>query len=213
MQYQKDYKDKYGYIYKVSIDGTDYQYRTLTVGEYRDMIRAATDDASLEDSIVMAALLYPEIDYDSICAGIITVLCNYILSSSNLSDKNTWQDTIDDRKKGLLPRRDTSTGELVVDDPIIPIIIGICRVFPSYKPDDLLAMTVNELLDRAAWAEVVMRATDNTTNTDTNIPPGLPADQRKKLLERISAERSERALRDEMSKSKGVNKTNAKPRS
>ena len=85
-----EWKEQYGFIYKASIDGTDYIFRTLTREDYMDitakqMTMGISFDNELE--VVKTSLLEPEVNAEmekvfSKKGGLVSVLSEKIMLRS-----------------------------------------------------------------------------------------------------------------------------------
>jgi hypothetical protein len=218
------WKIQYGELYKVCIGEYEFIYRRLTIAEHRRIVATSQGDCELEDNIVREVLLYP--DYQDIAddspAMVLTVLSGHILESSllgarvrkydprnppaaNGQDISTkWEEYLEGRRKELTPRKDKATGRPIVDDPIMPLIIGITNAFESYKPEELMELPMHDLLDRVAWAELKVGALqgDSGRQSPRSMPQGLSGPQRQSHLEDMSVAASNRALQEEMRKAR-----------
>ena len=86
----KDWKEKYGFVYRANIDGTDYIFKTLTREDYmaisaKQVTLGAAFDNELE--VVTACLLEPTVTEEVITSlqkkgGIVTVLSERIMLRS-----------------------------------------------------------------------------------------------------------------------------------
>ena len=203
-------------VYHVIIRGYQFFYRLINIGEYVKLKSAATTDCEFEDNVVMAALLYTDAFRDKLPAGIYQTLADTILMSSNF-DMSTWQGQIDERKADITPSK-VSNNEVGFTNPVIPLIIQVCRAFPAYKPDDLFNLSVDELLEKVAWAEIMLGNYSETTNKKNNTPSpgniehgniGTPKkwSYTQQDLEQMSIEASAAALAEEIRKQAGNNNT------
>jgi len=199
-----EWKSKYR-IWKVVIGDQDYVYRQISAGEYISITNASRDDCEFEDSIIREALLYPTIDMDSSPTRLITDLAGCIVKSNMLDDTTRWQTYVDGVKDRIRPR--SEGGRLVTSDPLIGIIVQIISAFPAYKPEELMELPIEKLLDRLAWSELALGNIPHPQR-NSNIPMGLSPQDRQKYLEGQSAQASSAALQEEMRK-----RANAKSRS
>jgi len=196
-----EWKSIWGPIWRITISGYEFIYRRLTISEHRVMHSASLNDCEFEDAVVREALLYPE-DLGDLPAMIPTVLAGHILDASMLgADSDSWSVYLNSRKDSLTSRRVDGSRELVIDDPIIPLVVQICQVFPAYKPDELLKLPVSDLLDRLAWAELAM-GNLKERKEPSSVPPGLSGGERQQYLEGASADASKAALEEEMRRAK-----------
>lgn len=86
----KDWKEKYGFVYRANIDGTDYIFKTLTREDYmaisaKQITIGAAFDNELE--VVTTCLLEPAVDDNVINSlekkgGIVSVLSERIMLRS-----------------------------------------------------------------------------------------------------------------------------------
>ena len=191
------WRGEYGDIYRIIIAGNTFIYRRLTIGRYRNIIAASRNDCELQDNLIREALLYPsDPDLDNIPAMVPVTLSKGIIKSSMLDGTVGWDTYLNDRRKKLTPRRDRDTGTVVVDDPIIPLVIEVCKAFPGYTPDDLMELTIPELLDRVSLAELLMGGIQ--PDKPTTMPSGMTGSDRQQFLVDQSADASTRALREEV---------------
>lgn len=214
----REWKGTYSHIYSVTIDDYTFIYRRVTVAEHRGIANSSSTSCELEDNLIRTAVLYPEkLDLDNVPAMVPTVLAGHILASSMLGPRaqppgnmqgqpqdvtTIWSDFVKGIRSTITPRKDPTTGQLMVDDPVLPIVIEICGAFPSYEPDKLMDLTMQDLLERKAWAELLLGG----NKPEESPPPNIPSDvrQRQKYLEDISAAASDKALRAEMERARGV---------
>jgi len=187
--------------------GEEYVYRRVAVDEYLRVVDASHDDHELEDAIIREALLYPHnFDIDNTPAGIPTVLARCMLRSSllqavsdDLDVTTVWQGYIDEEKVKITPRRDGR--RLVVDDPITPLVIQISQAFPAYKPTEVLALPIEEILKLVAWSELVLGNVQPEGEREGPAAPGAGGRKwirSKGELEGKSAAASARALAERM---------------
>jgi len=128
---------RYGGLIKFDIRGREYLFRPLTYAEFKSADKLGDtpelSDAILELCIVQGDLsIIPHEQRDHIA--------DWIRASSSPDPK-----ILDDLR------------ELVKTDDMTPIITLICSVFPSYTPDDLLNMSMLELMYRMTLAEHVTK--------------------------------------------------------
>lgn len=194
-----NWRMEYGRLYRVSIGPYECIYRRLTAAEYIQIVDASLSDCALDDAIVRGALLCPQLDPDTTYTGVYSQLSSYIVQSSMLGEASEWQGHIDMRKAAITPRRGPDNA-LVTDDPIMGLILHIIGAFPSYRPEDLLRLPIEDILDRVAWADVVLGNTDKPA--PMNMPAGLSGTERQQHLEGIAAQTSAVALREEMRNAK-----------
>jgi hypothetical protein len=80
-------KEKYGEIYKVTLNGEDFVYRPMKRVEYKQIIGSAdTSRTFSEEQIVSKCLVYPEVtaaDMSAQKAGTVTTLTDLIMLASN----------------------------------------------------------------------------------------------------------------------------------
>jgi len=233
-----EWKDKYRSVYRVVILDHECYYRKLRIIEYVRIEGASLTDLQYEEAVVRGVLLYPGFDtlYGSY-AGVISTLSTCILRSSclelsaeDLKEEvplaDAWARGIDEEKRKILPRTDPVSGQLVIDKPIIPLILNIIQVIPSYRPEELLMMTMDQILERVAWAQYMtgdipsdvkklirayygpgstIHSTAPSPNPSTN-QPTYPSSGRgqwslsQQELEQMSADASTKALSEEMRK-------------
>ena len=195
-------------VYLMVVNNIEYIFKTLSISEYIKLENASIDDHDLQDMIVIEALLYPDIDIRRIIAGTFESLYNSIMITSNLNH-DKWGEKMAVYKSRFTPTT-IEDGNLGFTKPLIPLIIQICKAFPAYKPEDLMVMSIDDILQRASWADLLLndfRVNDNVdTNTgETPVMDNMQQSGRKwslshEELEKISAEASDKALREEMNK-------------
>jgi hypothetical protein len=194
-------------VYNVTIHGCQFFYKEINIGEFVKIKSATTTNVEFEDCVVMVALLYTDTNIDKLPAGVLHVLSNCILKNSDF-DMDNWQVRIDEKKKDITPSK-INKNEVGFTNPVIPLIIQICRAFPSYKPEDLFNLSVDELLERVAWADIMLGNFEEVNTNRSKIPGEVNIDSgsietpkkwsyTQQDLERMSAQASANALAEEM---------------
>lgn len=189
------WKSMYRRIWKVVIGGQSYIYRELNAGEYLGLVGASHSDCEFEEGIIGEALLYPDLDLDTSPARLVTDIANHILTSNMFDDSDRWIAHVNSVKDRIRPRK-APGGKLITDDPIMGMVVQITSAFPAYRPEDVLAMSMEDILDRLAWSELALGDAG-----PPNVPDGMNP------MEKESATASTNALYEEM------RKHNAKSRS
>jgi hypothetical protein len=136
-------------VYSLILNDTEYIYRKISLKEYAILDSASTDDYDLQDLVVVEALLFPETDILSMPAGTFELLYVAIMETSCMTHVQ-WAERILDYKRVI----SQSSGGF--KRPIGPLIIKICKAFPAYKPEDIMEMDVETMLQRAAWADALL---------------------------------------------------------
>ena len=208
-------------VYIIVIDHIEYIYKCITLCDYIKLEMASMDDLDMQDMVVMEALLYPDgyqhITISRMLAGTFQQLYINIMKTSGLDHKH-WEERISTYRSKFIPTT-TDGGNLGFTNPIVPLIIQICKAFPAYKPEEVMAMTVDDILQRAAWADIMLnnfmapantqQPNSNTANTEgfQDLNPVDDFQQRgrkwnlsQQELEQMSADASTAALREEMAK-------------
>ena len=199
-------------VYAIVIDDIEYIYKCITLNDYIKLEMASMDDYDMQDMVVIEALLYPDISISRVLAGVFQQLYIAIMNTSGLNHEH-WEERISTYRNKFTPTT-TEGGTLGFTNPIIPLIIQICKAFPAYKPEDIMIMNVDDILQRAAWADIMLNnfsaPTKQPTSTPTNDDGFKPVDdfqQRGRKwnlsqqdLEQISMDASTEALREEMAK-------------
>lgn len=217
-----EWKRDYGKIWKFTLNSVSYIYRRITIAEYIGITTASLSNHEMENLVVREAVLFPEkLDVNSMRHYDVETLCNHIVNASMLGSLNDWEGTdewatyIEKELAGITPSRRTKDGNVSVDDPLMPLVIQVCKTFPAYKPEDLMDMNVEDLLKRVAWAKFALGDVRMSGKPPVkSVPePKRPVNAHKVMysqnqLENMSAEASAEALADEMRIQR-----NAKPRS
>lgn len=81
------WKEKYNYVYKVTLDNTEYYFRTLTRDDYMSIqLKVAADMTGFDNEleVVQTCLLAPELKAEELNskAGVISVLSEKIMLRS-----------------------------------------------------------------------------------------------------------------------------------
>ncbi len=198
-----EWKKEYGRIYRIVIGPYECIYRRLTAAEYMDIVDASLSDCALDDAIVRGALLYPQLDPGATYTRVYSQLSSCIVEASMLGEAGEWQRHIDMRKAAITPRRGPGNA-LVTDDPIMGLILHIIGAFPSYRPEDLLHLPIEDILDRVAWADVMLGNVDKP-EAPRNMPMGLSGPERQQYLDDVASKMATAgaaALREEMRNAK-----------
>ena len=203
------WKTEWGAIYRVMMGPYVFIYRRLTIQEHRTIYSASLIDCEFEDNVIGEALLYSDADIQELPAVVPTALAAHILESSLLGTRITeenptgdispqWQIHIDMKKRTVTPRRDESTRELVVEDPIAPMIVQVMQAFPAYRMRELMDLPMEDLLDLVAYSELALGTIKPDITPPTTMPRGLNGADRQEYLESMSMEASTKDLKDEM---------------
>lgn len=81
---KREWKQKYGEVYSVVVDGISYFFRTITRKEYEEIKELALDEFMMEEDIINKALLYPPLNLDTSPPGLVTNLVGEILAVSGI---------------------------------------------------------------------------------------------------------------------------------
>jgi len=155
------WKRKYGNIYYIEIGNNIYVYRTLTRGEYFDVLSLqSTIYSDISDIVLELCLLYPKYDkvrFDSILAGEIDSLVKKIIGLSGFSNGELLLKDIDvaRNKVGILDNQ---------------IVLLICKAFPQLTPKDINNLNYHDLINYLTLAEAIL---------DTQLKIEKPNDQNK----------------------------------
>ena len=155
------WKRKYGNIYYIKIGSNIYVYRTLTRGEYFDVLSLqSTIYSDISDIVLELCLLYPKYDkvrFDSILAGEIDSLVKKIIGLSGFSNGELLLKDIDvaRNKVGILDNQ---------------IVLLICKAFPQLTPKDINNLNYHDLINYLTLAEAIL---------DTQLKIEKPNDQNK----------------------------------
>lgn len=190
------FKYKYGHIYKISVDGIDFIYRRISVGEFEEVNRRGQENKDVE-SIVLCAVLYPNIgDFKELGGGKVT-LVNHIVKSSNIESEKDVESYINEGRE---------KASKVINDDMGIWKLGIMRAFPSYKFEDFDNMMLDKFFLLLALSENIMGTElvkvpkkDNRENERVIRESKI---REATELEAISASNSENALRDLWKQSK-----------
>lgn len=138
-----DWKKQYGEVFSVEIRKVEYFFRALTYDEYRLASDPDFDAAEQEDFIVAQAILAPEVDFDRLPAGIVTVLAQQVIKFSGYGDPKT-------AKLVLENKRAEAAG-----------VQGLMKAFvlatmPSYTEEHLDGLSYAQLAAKVALAEKII---------------------------------------------------------
>jgi len=144
----KRWKQIHGRILKTRIQGQDYIYRTLTVGEcsrVQAFLRAGkTPDA---EDVAFTAILAPDhCDPDTLPAPLASKLAEFVIKASKVFEPESL-------KTLILAARDNANQFL--KDDLAQWKLMIMRLFPGYTLSALNALSVDEFFDLLLLAEHV----------------------------------------------------------
>lgn len=140
-------KEKYGKLFTASVDGVDVVYRTLTLGEFNHLanVSNAQGPAEAEEQTLATVVVWPDnLDLDQFKPGSIAALAESILVGSGFTSAETAQSM-------LVQKREQSHETLKM------IKAFVISTQPSYKDSDLDQFTLEELLEKVALGEQILR--------------------------------------------------------
>ena len=138
-----DWRTKFGPLYSAEARGQTYIFRALTYLEYRDIVHRDIDTVTIEDEVVEAALLFPEVELDRIPAGIISSIARKIIDVSAFGNL--------DHALEFLNQARSHSNE--VHSLMKAFIIA---AIPAIKDDELDDMIFPELAKKVALAEQII---------------------------------------------------------
>lgn len=136
-------KEEYKDIYVVGVLDEEYLFRLLTRNEYYAIDSMDCSDEEKEEIIVSACLIDRELtqeDIDESYAGIISTICEVIMSESGLSEESA-------QELGIQYYQEMQNPDNMIDAIIM-------EVFPTISLDEIETWTVNKTLkyfSRAEW--------------------------------------------------------------
>ena len=187
MTYTQDdvnaWKQQYGKIYNVSMRGVDYIFRNLTIDEYNTLVRLEqnpdSDSAEVEDAVVATALLHPNPEgheFDRAPAGVITSLADEILELSGFGSPKHQKTVLEDYRA----RTQTVLNQMYA---------FILATMPVYRMEDLDSCTFDQLCERVAMAEQIIRVNQAAFGMENDIHLEIIDPEEEAEKQRIEAEK------------------------
>lgn len=136
----KEWKKIHGKIFKTKIDGEEYIYRTLTVGECSKIFAKTQEDSDQDvTELTFVAVLFPEkFDAKNVSCGVAESLSNIILESTKIF-------SADSLTKLLVETQQRITSE--ANNDLFKWKLAILKTFPGYTPTDLDKMSIDQFFD------------------------------------------------------------------
>jgi len=206
----KEWKKKYGKVYKTKAEGKEYIFRTLNVGETCEIL-ALFQKNSIEEAedFALRAVLYPEdFNLDNLSNVAAKKLAEQILELSRIFDPRGIQEII-------VKAREHASESLKND--FFRWKLDLMGIFPSYKLSDLDDMSIQEFFKLIALAEEMLgkklindgKIEESVQTVEAEVPKEeLIAKQggkflSQKELEMISADSATNSLMQHWKKHKG----------
>lgn len=156
----EEWKDQYGGLFSVGVGAEEYIFRSLTITEHERVAKLSEKSMSLaEELVISAALLYPEMDEDSIGdmpAGTVSALAEEILDYSGWTNPKYAKGILDQERSRM-------------DDLQFLIKAFILSVMPGYKEEELDNMTFHQLFHKVALAEKTVSIQQESMGIDIPI--------------------------------------------
>ncbi len=145
MDIQK-WKQKYGKIYRVVINGGTYIYRQLTIGECSVIYPLIESGQDAEDEI-LKAVLYPEnFDPDKVLLGITSALTTYILKSSKIFDQDIFVKYVNEVRNRV---------KSLMSNPFYVWKMAIIQNLPGYTFEDLDKLNIDKFFELVCLCEEI----------------------------------------------------------
>lgn len=152
-----DWKLEYGSVYSVTLPkGIECFFRALTVGELQKLTISHMTSVEVEEMAVKYAVLYPEINFEDLPAGIISGLSEEIFEHSGLI-------SADEARKAL------EEGRIKCRELIIQMKAFIIAAMPNYTLEQLDTLTYSELTFRVAMAEEIIKVQQSIFGIDGDL--------------------------------------------
>jgi hypothetical protein len=139
-----DYKARYGPLFKTSVDGILFYFRTLTRAEAVLLgLVDGTIDPETEEQIFLTAMVHPaSVDFDTISAGAPSRVSMEILERSGFAGAK-WINEY------LHRAREKQTAYHAIS-------ATICAAFPSVMPGELDELNIEQLMELCVQAEEIL---------------------------------------------------------
>lgn len=135
------WKNEYDKIYKIAIEGDEYVYRVLSIGECERAQSIASSNKShdTEEYLLGTALLYPEeIETRSLPAGVIAALAQHIMTSAGFFNESDFMESVDKAKKEYDGKR---------QDQIYQWKLIILTTLPGYTFKEISRLSLVKFLE------------------------------------------------------------------
>lgn len=138
----RELKEQYGPLYQQTVEGTDFIFRELTLGEFSQIIdRDLTPD--IADYVLEKAILKPKDKVKDLKIGATILLADVVIKASQWGDIEKLLEILDEKRK-MAPTM----------HPIPKA--AICSVF-NMKPAEVEALRMDEFLNLVAQTELVIK--------------------------------------------------------
>ena len=205
----RNWKKLYGKIFATKIEGKEYIYRSLNIGEICSILTSIQQGQNTEaEDIALKAVLYP-LDFDSDESILLSqTLANFIIESSQVLNPREIKNIIEDSRKRI---------SLLLQNDFFQWKLCIMKVFPGYTLFDLDKLSASDFFDVLVLAEELTKEkliNDDRIEENANKLNDLPKDEHgdlittgnkflsKRELELISADKATKNLRQHYMKYK-----------
>jgi hypothetical protein len=142
------WKKQYGSIYRAKIQGDEYIYRTLNVGECAKVISLLEENKQTEiEEFVLCAVLSPDnIEIDETPSVVIKRLSEYIIKATNVFTEEGFKQVVQKARENA---------EKWMNNDLSQWKLLLLKVFPGYTLEYIDSLPIQELFNKITLAEKV----------------------------------------------------------
>lgn len=171
----RKWKDEYGRVFSVHLNGIDYIFHALTHAEYERFEKKLQDEGvpEAEDCVLSLGLLDPlDVEFDKQPAGVVSTLAEEIIDVSGFNNPKTAKDILEEKREE------------------VEEVWGLMKSFviatmPAYREEELDDLTFADMAYKVALAEAIIRVNQAVFGIENSVTLDLidPQEEQSQMQE------------------------------